>query len=97
LLKTSKRQDFDNKTIKLPKYQKLLEGLCDDIKFKDMILVITHGSDLDQGEDAQDEDQKKQKQKESIPKLAKEDRIEVLPVIVKLLFSKLLKQKGKIN
>ena len=30
-------------TIKLPKYQKLLEGLCDDIHFKDMILIITHG------------------------------------------------------
>jgi hypothetical protein len=43
LLKSSKKQDFDNKTIKLPKYQKLLEGLCDEIKFKDMILVIAHG------------------------------------------------------
>ncbi len=44
LLKVSKKHDFNNKTVKLPKYQKLLEGLCDDLKFKDMILVITHGS-----------------------------------------------------
>lgn len=43
LLKVSKKHDFNNATIKLPKYQKLLEGLCDDIHFKDMILIITHG------------------------------------------------------
>ena len=83
--------------MKFPKYQKLLEGLTDDIKFKDMILVIAHGQDVDQGEDAQDEEQKEKKAKESIPKLAQEDRQQLLPVIVKLLFTKLLKQKGKIN
>lgn len=44
LIKVSKKHDFNNQTVKLPKYQKLLEGLCDDLKFKDMILVITHGS-----------------------------------------------------
>ena len=44
LIKCSKKLDFDNKTVKLPKYQKLFEGLCDDTKFSDMIPVIAHGS-----------------------------------------------------
>ena len=35
--------------------------------------------------------------KGAIPKLEKEDRLDVLPVIVKLLFSKLMKKKGMIN
>ena len=39
--------DFDNKTLKLPKYQKLLEGLCDDAKFSEMIPVIAHGSQIE--------------------------------------------------
>ena len=30
LLKCSKKQDFVNRTVKLPKYKKLLEGLTDD-------------------------------------------------------------------
>ena len=30
LLKCSKKQDFANRTVKLPKYKKLLEGLTDD-------------------------------------------------------------------
>ena len=37
------------------------------------------------------------RQKGSIPKLEKEDRLELLPVIIKLLFSKLVKKKGSIN
>ena len=44
LVKASKRQDFNNPTLKLPKYQKLLEGLTDDTKFKDMIPIIVFGS-----------------------------------------------------
>ena len=44
LLKASKKKDFANVTIKLPKYAKLLEGLCDDKLFIDMIPVITFGS-----------------------------------------------------
>ena len=35
--------------------------------------------------------------KGAIPKLEKEDRLDVLPFIVKLLFSKLMKKKGMIN
>lgn len=103
LMKVSKKHDFANKTIKLPKYLKLLEGLTDDIKFKDMIPIIAHGSqqvEHDEGQTEKDDDgakKKKQKSNESIPKLADEDRQEVLPVIVKLLFSKLLKKKGVLN
>jgi predicted DNA binding CopG/RHH family protein len=44
LLKVSKKENFNNLTIKLPKYQKLLEGLTDDQRFKDMIPIITFGS-----------------------------------------------------
>ena len=44
LIKCSKKLDFDNKTVKLPKYQKLLEGLCDDNRFSEMIPIIAHGS-----------------------------------------------------
>ncbi len=43
------------------------------------------------------EEEKTNKVKGNIPKLAAEDRLEVLPVIIKLLFSKLLKKKGVIN
>jgi hypothetical protein len=87
--------DFDNKTLKLPKYQKLLEGLCDDAKFSEMIPVIAHGSQIEHDDQQPaEEDLKKVKATESIPKLAQDDRLEVLPVIVKLLFSKLLKKKG---
>jgi hypothetical protein len=44
LLKVSKKANF---TVKLPKYQRMLEGLCDDIKYKDMISVVTFGSQID--------------------------------------------------
>lgn len=108
LLKVSKKQNF---TVKLPKYNKLLEGLCDDIKFRDMISAITFGSqttvtiasleddqlnddnNLDEEELPVESKKKQKKEKESIPKLAKEDRAEVLPVIVRLLFSKLMQNK----
>ena len=95
LLKASKKQDFDNKTIKLPKYHKLLDGLCDDVKFKDMVVIIEHGqqSTGEEGNEAEG----KQKSKESIPRLAPEDRAAVLPVVIKLLLSKLLKKKGALN
>jgi len=39
----------------------------------------------------------KRNAKGSIPKLEKEDRLEVLPFIIKLLISKLLKKRGSIN
>lgn len=103
LLKVSKKHDFQNATVKLPKYQKLLEGLCDDIKFKDMILIIAHGSqetgnnEVVEHDEQPIEEEKTNKVKGNIPKLAAEDRLEVLPVIIKLLFSKLLKKKGVIN
>ena len=35
--------------------------------------------------------------KGAVPKLEKQDRLDVLPVIIKLLFSKLVKKKGAIN
>lgn len=44
LVKASKKVDFENTTLKLPKYQKLLEGLTDDTKYKDMIPIIVFGS-----------------------------------------------------
>ena len=45
LLKCSKKSDsFKNKTAKLPKYAKLLEGLADDLKFRNMIPIINYGS-----------------------------------------------------
>lgn len=36
-------------------------------------------------------------EKESIPKLKEEDRQVVLPIIIKILLSKLIKKKGSIN
>ena len=45
LLKCSKKTDsFLNRTAKLPKYAKLLDGLADDTKFKEMLPVINYGS-----------------------------------------------------
>ena len=113
LLKCSKRQNFANKTLKLPKYEKLLFGLTDDLQFKDMIPVINFGqsegqskniqdsemvqADNDQNDDSKMAPSSKKAIKGSIQKLAQEDRQEVLPVIIKLLFSKMLKKSGAIN
>jgi hypothetical protein len=86
----------------MAKYKKLLEGFSDDEKFKDMIPILIHGSQTRSGDaDVQDEYQKdsedkvvqKSKRKETksvIPKLEEEDREAMLPVIIKLLQSKLL-------
>lgn len=93
----------------MTKYRKLLEGFSDDEKFKDMIPILIHGSQTRSGDaDVPDEYQKdsedkvvqKSKRKETksvIPKLEEEDRAAMLPVIIKLLQSKLLQQKGAIN
>ena len=68
-----------------------------------MIPIINHGSEEGGGEVETKEDSievgkdNKRALKGNIPKLEKEDRLEVLPVIIKLLFSKLLKKKGSIN
>jgi hypothetical protein len=103
LLKVSKKQDFLNKTLKLPKYAKLLEGLTDDQKYKDMIPIIVFGSQegpTESIEELEAHDEKRESKrnlKGQIPKLEKEDRMEVLPFIIKLLFSKLLAKKGAIN
>jgi hypothetical protein len=50
LLKTSKKAsttkqegDETNKTLKYPKYQRLLEGLADDKQYVDMMPVIAFG------------------------------------------------------
>lgn len=47
MIKVSKKHDFANKTLKLPKYIKLLEGLIDDNRFRDMIPVIAFGSTVE--------------------------------------------------
>lgn len=78
----------------LIKYAKLLEGFADDEKFKDMIPIMIHGSGAT-GEDEPNVEEKatNKKRKETkaiIPKLEKEDREVMLPVIIKLLQSKLL-------
>ena len=45
LLKCSKKTDsFKNKTAKMPKYSKLLEGLADDLKFRSVIPLINFGT-----------------------------------------------------
>ena len=90
----------------LIKYRKLLEGFADDEKFKDMIPILIHGSSSvenaqeDTAMETDDKLTKKAKRKEtkaSIPKLEDDDRADVLPVVIKLLQSKLLQRKGAIN
>ena len=100
----TKREDFNNRTVKFPKYQKLFEGLMDDTRFVDMIPIINFGSqavsNVDENADVEvydDSHKPKKKTQEGIPRLAQSDRQEVLPVIVKLLFSKLLRKHGAIN
>ena len=111
LMRCSKKTDsFKNKTAKMPKYAKLLDGLADDLKFKMVIPVINHGSSdaaavtqaYTGNEDYEAPEEikvagKKNQLKGSIPKLEIEDRLDLLPIIIKLLFSKLVKKKGAIN
>ena len=106
LLKCSKKTDsFKNKTAKMPKYSKLLEGLADDLKFRSVIPLINFGTTeggsvneayLDQPEEfeVKEEDARYNKRsvKGAVPKLEKEDRLDLLPIIIKLLFSKLVKK-----
>ena len=77
----------------------MLEGFTDDIKFKDMIQVMNFGSNVSSGGQSlgagDNEDQGKQEK--NLPKVAKEHRLQVLPVVVKLLLSKLIKKKGQIK
>jgi hypothetical protein len=77
----------------LIKYAKLLDGFADDEKFKDMIPIMIHGSGAS-GEDLEvegqeDKPKKRKETKATIPKLETEDRKLMLPVIIKLLQSKL--------
>jgi len=100
LLKTSKKQaetGGKNLTIKYPKYAKLLEGLTDDKSYTDMIPIIFHGSHSGTKENDNDEKEQTKKVKGSIPKLIEEDRQDLLPIIIKLMFSKMLRRKGAIN
>ena len=112
LLKCSKKtsDSFHNKTAKMPKYAKLLEGLADDLKFRNVIPLINYGSleggsvneaYLEQPEEfeVKEDDTKENKRsvKGAVPKLEKEDRLDMLPIIIKLLFSKLVKKSGAIN
>ncbi|TNV87999.1 hypothetical protein FGO68_gene14880 [Halteria grandinella] len=79
-------------------YRKMLDGFTDDIKFKDMIQVMNFGSNISNATGqitADNEDQGKQEK--NLPKVAKEHRLQVLPVVVKLLLSKLVKKKGQIK
>ena len=90
-----------NLTAKYPKYIKLLEGLTDDKEYYNMIPIIIHGSEgKDYVEDELEkemEEKTKKRAKGTIPKLEKEDRLDLLPLIIKLLFSKMLKRRGSIN
>ena len=69
-----------------------------------MIPIIVFGSQEGPTESLQAIEDQEETQKESkrnikgnIPRLEKADRLEVLPFIIKLLFSKLMKKKGAIN
>lgn len=84
-----------------------MDGFIDDEKFKDMIPIMTHGSQDQSGKQLADEDfvvdeelAKKVQRKETksvIPKLEDEDRSIILPLIVKILQSKANHKKGAIN
>jgi hypothetical protein len=87
-LKTSKKAsttkeegDEKNKTLKYPKYQRLLEGLADDKTYIDMMPVIAFGRKQAQEDQEMKEEQEKTEAKESkreqkgkIPRLEVEDR-----------------------
>lgn len=76
-------------------YRKMLEGFTDDLKFKDMIQVLTFGSSTQLASTSASEgDGNKDK---SMPKVAEEHRLDILPIVVKLLLSKLIKKKGAIK
>lgn len=93
------------------KYQKLLDGFTDDELFKDMIPIVVHGSHTHSGnadtdipeEYMKDEDKKmhqkmaRKETKSAIPKLEDQDRQQVLPIIIKILQSKLVHKKGVVN
>jgi len=86
----------------LRQYRKMLEGFTDDTKFKDMIAVVNFGSSAGNAQNSAysvvaEEDQKKVEKAGSIPKLAEQHRPDVLPIVVRLLLSKLIKKKGAIN
>jgi hypothetical protein len=90
--------------LKYPKYQRLLEGLADDKTYVDMMPVIAYGRKQAEENEAMEQQEEKTEAKESkreikgkIPRLEVADRAEVLPLIIKLLFSKILKKKGAIN
>ena len=76
-----------NLTAKYPKYIKLLEGLTDDKEYYNMIPIIIHGSEgKDYVEDELEkemEEKTKKRAKGTIPKLEKEDRLDLLPLIIK--------------
>ena len=66
-----------------------------------MIQVVNFGSQVNAaqqaGESYADEDQKKEAKANNIPKLAESHRLDVLPIVIRLLLSKLIKKKGAIN
>lgn len=92
----------------MAKYKKLLEGFCDDEKFKDMIPILIHGQETRAAEEVAEEynrdtDDKvvlkaqRKETKSAIPKLEPEDKEAMLPVIIKILQSKITFKKGAIN
>ena len=96
---TKKTLHFNNPTVRLPKYAKLLEALLDDVKFKDVIPIIFFGAEAEEEPEHQQDTEmttteSKRTTRGNIPPLEADDRLEVLPFIIKLLFSKLLKKKG---
>jgi hypothetical protein len=67
-----------------------------------MIPIMIHGSgatgeDEEPEEDLEAKPKKRKETKATIPKLETEDRAMMLPVIIKILQSKLLQKKGAIN
>jgi len=63
-----------------------------------MIPIIFYGSHTQQREgDLAEEGNNTKKIKGAIPKLTDEDRLDMLPIIIKLMFSKMLRRRGAIN
>lgn len=61
--------------------------------------MVNFGSQANGGaaEQYADEESKKESKANNIPKLAESHRLDVLPIVIRLLLSKLIKKKGAIN
>jgi len=86
------KTDYKDGVLKI--YQKTLQGFADDEQFKDMIQTLVHGSSTGNNDAA---NVSKKGDKGSTQKLQDHHRMDVLPIVIKLLLSKLIKKKGAIN